>query len=166
MSYHLKALMMIYTVFFLTLPSFPQDKNPPQEKQDQSQIKFTSLHKSLLIPGWGQMAEKHYVEGALFLSSEIFCFYHVFSYNHKGNRFYDKYKGAHNVGDATRFRELTEKYDRQRNIYLLAATGIWVINLIDIYFIYKNRNNKENHFRLFLQHDEDKWLVLGISYRF
>ena len=70
---------------------------------------------------WGlpQIAEKRYIEGVLFLSAEIFCFYKIFSYNHKGNSYYDKYKKADNVSDAVKYRGLTENYDTKRNKFLL-----------------------------------------------
>ena len=141
-----------------------------QEKESNERIsidkKFGSLQKSLLIPGWGQIAEKRYAEGFLFLSAEIFCFYKIFSYNHKGNYYYDKYKKADNVSDAIKYRDLTESYDTKRNKFLLAAASVWVINLIDTYIIVKNKEKKRRNINLKFEHNENKSLSFTISFSF
>lgn len=128
--------------------------------------KLSSLQKSLLIPGWGQMSEKKYLEGVLFLSVEIFCFYKIISYNHKGNYYYSEYKKADNVSDAVTFRELTENYDTRRNKFFLAAAGVWAINLIDTYIIIRNKEKKRRSLNLKLEHNENKDLAFIISYSF
>ncbi len=135
------------------------DESPPEKK-------FTPLHKSLLFPGWGQIAEKRYIEGVLFLSAEIFALYKVFSYNQKGNRAYSQYKDASTVDDAVHYRQNTENYDTKRNQYLLVAAGVWVINLIDIYFIMKTKDKKASNLRLKLESGKNKSLALTVSYRF
>jgi len=136
------------------------------EKRTLNSNKISSLQKSLLIPGWGQIAEKKYIEGVLFLSVEIFCFYKIFSYNHKGNDYYNLYKKADNVSDATEYRDLAEKYDTRRNRFILAAAGVWIINLIDIYIIVKKKDKKERNLRLNFKLNENKDLAFTISYSF
>jgi hypothetical protein len=141
-----------------------------QEKESNERIpvdkKFGSLQKSLLIPGWGQISEKKYLEGVLFLTGEIFSFYKILSYNHKGNYYYDKYKKADNVSDAIKYRDLTETYDTKRNKFLLAAASVWVINLIDTYIIVKNKERKGKIVSLKLEHNENKSLSFTISFSF
>jgi len=136
------------------------------EKRTLNSNIISSLQKSLLIPGWGQIAEKKYIEGVLFLSVEIFCFYKIFSYNHKGNDYYNLYKKADNVSDATEYRDLAEKYDTRRNRFILAAAGVWIINLIDIYIIVKKKDKKERNLRLNFKLNENKDLAFTISYSF
>ncbi len=157
------------TISFLILllisgPCFSQDKEG--EKGTTPEKKFTSLQRSLLIPGWGQITEKRYIEGVLFLSAEIFCIYKIFSYNHKGNDHYDLYKKADNVSDATEYRDLTEKYDTRRNRFILVAASVWIINLIDIYIIVKKKGKKERNLRLNFKLNENKDLAFNISYSF
>ncbi|MBN1221707.1 MAG: hypothetical protein JXB23_00565 [Candidatus Aminicenantes bacterium] len=156
------AFIGIFSIFSLFVPGFGQKPDPANAP---SRIAFTSLHKSLLVPGWGQIAEKRYIEGLVFLSAEIFALYKVFSNNHKGNQYYDQYKEAGSVDDAVKFRELTERYDTQRNRYLLVAAGIWAVNLIDIYFIVKGKKREENNLRLRVE-SGTKNLALTLSYRF
>ena len=146
------------------LTCLSQDKE--EEKTTLNQKKTSSLQKSLILPGWGQIAEKRYIEGVLFLSAEIFCIYKIFSYNHKGNDYYDLYKKADNVSDATHYRDLTEKYDTKRNRFILAAAGVWIVNLIDIYFIVKRKDKKERNLRLKFKLNENKNLAFTISYSF
>lgn len=124
----------------------------------------SSLGKSLLFPGWGQLAEKKYAEGILFLAAETFCLVEVFSLNHKGNAHYNKYREAERAADAEAFRDLTVKYDKKRNAYILAAAGVWVLNLIDIYLIVKNKKNPRIKARI--QSGQDQRATVSISYSF
>ena len=151
-------------LLLISLPCFGQNKE--SKEASSPKIKFASLQKSLLIPGWGQIAEKRYIEGILFLSAEIFCFYKIFSYNHKGNSYYNLYIKTDNVNDAIKYRALTEKYDTKRNRFILAAAGVWIINLIDIYIIVKKKNKKERNLRLKLKLNENKDLALTFTYSF
>ena len=122
------------------------------------------MQKSLLLPGWGQLAEKRYLEGFLFLGAEIFSLYQIFHNNHKGNSTYDKYRQADNVEDVVRYRELTEDYDRKRNNFILAAVGIRAVNLLDIYVIVKNKEKQK--LRLQLQSVDHKGMALTLRYSF
>jgi hypothetical protein len=101
-----------------------------------------SLMKSLVLPGWGQIAEKRYVEGIVFLSAEIFCLTEVLTHNHQGNYYYRKYQAADNAEDASKFRDLTERYDKKRNICILAAAAVWALNLLDVYFVVKSKSSR------------------------
>lgn len=152
----------------LTAFSFGQAAPPPQNEPPASTqaTPFTSLHKSLLIPGWGQLAEKHYVEGALFASAAVFSLVQVFSFNHKGNRYYRKYQQAVTVEEAALFRERTETYDTRRNQYLLLTAGIWTVNLIDVYVIVKRKEKKKRDLQIKLEHGGDKELAVTLRYRF
>ena len=155
-------LLGIILLHLSFIPFFGQDT---ESKEFPSPAKFNSLHKSLLMPGWGQLAEKRYVEGILFLSAELLALYGVLTNNRKGNQYYDKYRAADNVDDALEFRELTEKYDTKRNQHLLVAAGIWAVNLIDIYFIIKGRKKRENGLGLRVESGA-KNLAFTLSYRF
>jgi len=159
-----KPIISFLIILYISLPCFSRDEEG--EKGISHKIKLSSLQKSLLIPGWGQIAEKRYIEGILFLSAEIFCFYKIFSYNHTGNNYYNLYKNADNVSDAIKYRELTEKNDTRRNRFILAAAGAWIINLIDIYIIVKKKEKKKGNFRLKLENGENKKLAFTIIYSF
>ena len=151
-------------IFFLSLLVCSVQAEKVQE--NKSKIKFTSLHKSLLIPGWGQLEEKRYVEGIIFFSAEIFSVYKILILDHKGNYYYDRYKKADNVDDAVKYRQLTEKYDTKRNKFILVAAGIWTINLIDMYFIIKKKEKKKEKLKLKIICNENKNLALTVSYSF
>ena len=143
-------LILLHILLFTSLTCFSQDEE--REKGTMKSKKISSLQKSLLIPGWGQIAEKRYLEGALFLSAEIFCIYKIFSNNHKSNYYYNRYKTADNTTDAVNYRDLTEKYDIRRNKFLLAAAGIWIINLIDIYIDTVENEKTRTAYKLRLDH--------------
>ena len=149
-------------LLFFALPCFASDdgENVSQHRS------FDSLQKSLLIPGWGQFSEKKYLEGAAFLSAELFCLFKIFENNHRGNENYSLYEAAANIDDAVKYRDLTEKYDRQRNVFILAAVGIWAVNLVDIYVIVKNKKNREKNFSIQIESGENKTLGLTFTLSF
>ena len=146
--------------------SFAAASAQPSKTTEDSQDKVISpsLKKSLVLPGWGQLAEKRYADGALCLAAEAFCLYEVLFFNHKGSIYYRKYQEAGTTPDAVRFRELTEKYDKKRNAYILAAAGVWVLNLVDIYIIVKNK--KTSKIKLNIQSGQDQKMALSVSYSF
>jgi len=151
------VFVCILALFLFSLSCFASE-NGQDTLKDRS---FDALQKSLLIPGWGQFSEKRYLEGAFFLSAEIFCLYKIFENNHKGNENYLLYKAAGDVDDVVKYRDLTEKYDRRRNVFILGAIGIWAVNLIDIYVIVKNKKNKDKNFKIQLESGENK--ILGFT---
>jgi hypothetical protein len=122
-----------------------------------------SLMKSLVVPGWGQIAEKRYVEGIFFLSAEIFCLTEVLTHNHQGNYYCKKYQAADNPEDASRLRGLTERYDKKRNIYILAAAAVWALNLLDVYFIVKSRSSQ---LQLNIEGGKSNLMALVVRYSF
>lgn len=123
---------------------------------------LSSLQKSLILPGWGQLAEKRYLEGLFFLTAEAFCIYQVVRFNHKGNTYYSDYQNAAGVDDAVRFRKLTEDSDKSRNLYLLGAAAVWAVNLLDIYVIVKNKQK----IRLQYQRVGKKGMALSLRIAF
>ncbi len=138
-----------------------------QESTSSDQVsRLNSLQKSLLVPGWGQIAEKKYVKGLFFMGTELFCIINILSDNHKANKNYEAYKEAVHINDAVSFRALTEKYDGRRNRFLAAAVGIWILNMIDIYFIVKNKQKKKRNLWFSLESASKKTLSLTISLRF
>ncbi len=149
-------------MIFFSIPSFSQEESngPPKERG------FDSLQKSLLIPGWGQLAEKRYLEGVLLLSTEIFCLYKLVANNQKGNENYRLYKAAENIDDTVKFRNLTEKYDKRRNVFILAAAGVWAVNLIDIYVIVKSKKKKNKNLKIQLKGGEKKTLGFTLTFCF
>ena len=146
----------------LSLSGFAQDQvDASTEKRS-----FDSLQKSLLFPGWGQLAEKKYLKGITFISAEMACLYGILANNHKGNKNYRLYKAAENVDDVVKYRGLTEKYDRRRNIFILAAVGVWAVNLIDIYTLVNKRNKKSENLQLRLDGGLKGLIGLTISFSF
>ena len=102
-----------------------------------------ALEKSLLFPGLGQLAEKQYVKAAVFASGEIFCLALVVVNIGKGNDAYRSYRDATDRDEAAAWRLQTEKYDRRRNTAILAAAGVWVLNMIDIFVFAKKKYGRQ-----------------------
>jgi hypothetical protein len=148
---------------FLAAPLFATQE---EEKENTEISGMASLKKSLFVPGWGQLAEKHTIEGVVFLAAEIFCLYKVLDNNHRGNEYYSLYKEAASAEDAVGYRELTETYDSRRNLYILAALGVWTVNLIDIYVIVKKNEKKKNTISIKIEHGEYKRLAVSVSFGF
>ena len=124
------------------------------------------LEKSLVLPGWGQLSEKHYLEGVLFLAAEAAALTGVFLNNHLGNENYALYKKAETLEDTVRARLLTERYDRRRNGFLLAAAAVWAANLLDISLIVKSGQGGEKKLSLGIVHGAKDLIGLTASCRF
>jgi hypothetical protein len=155
---------MLILLVFLPIDILGQNKEPGAETPKKQRL--GSLQKSLLLPGWGQMSEKRYFEGALFLGADALCLYQILTFNHKANSYYDQYKNATNTEDAIRYRALTEKLDKKRNQYLLAVATVWTINLIDIYLVVKNRRRNPKDIKLQIAACEEKGFSITVRYSF
>jgi hypothetical protein len=157
----IRRLVLPLIVLAIGVPSTLQGEIPPKDKTGQE--KFSSLQKSLIIPGWGQFVEKRHFEGSFFLVSEICYIYEVFLNNRRGNSYYQLYKTAVSTEDAVRYRDLTERYDKKRNIYMLVAVGVWAVNLVDTYIIVKKRGREAGKLEIKANVSYDKGLL--INYR-
>ena len=158
----LSGFLLSLLLFLMAVPCDAQE----EQKKASEEKRFGSLHKSLILPGWGQTAEQRYIEGILFFAADVFCAYKILSNNHKGNKNYQLYKEAENVADAVKYRELTEKYDKRRNQFILAAVGVWAVNLIDIYVIVKGKEKKKKNIQIKLKSGENKQISFTLSYSF
>jgi len=126
-----------------------------------------ALERSLLFPGLGQLGEKQYVKAALFGSAEIVCLAQVLIFRGKGNDAYKEYHQATDPLAVIEFRSQTEKYDRRRNTAILAAAGVWVLNMIDIFIFAKKKYGKKASISLnpYYNH-ENKTIGAGMRFHF
>jgi len=102
-----------------------------------------ALERSLLFPGLGQLGEKQYVKAAVFGGGEIFCLLQVLIFMSKGNQAYRDYHDASDPLAVVEFRMRTETYDKKRKGAILAAAGIWVLNMVDILVFAKKKYGKK-----------------------
>jgi hypothetical protein len=129
------------------------EEKPPEERR-----KLGPKEKSLLFPGWGQISEKRYGRGLTFMFSEIACISSAIVYTVKGSHSYSNYRKADNTPDAIYYRELTEKYDKSRNISLALGAIVWAVNLLDMSLTKEkpdnaagnNKDNKKKDYKLHL----------------
>lgn len=139
---------------------------------DPATAGLSSLQKSLLVPGWGQAAEKHYVEAVLFFSAEVLCWAGFIDQNTRGNRSYDLYRSAAATEDAVRYRRETEAFDKRRNMFLLGAALVWAANLLDMSLIASRSRSGDGvrdgarSISLRLDCVETHQVALALAYRF
>ena len=141
-------------------PASPEDP-PPAGKRS-----FGPLEKSLLFPGWGQLSEKRYLEGAAFIVAELACLYGALSADHLGNENYALYRSAASMDEAARARALVEKYDTRRNGFLLAAAAVWALNLIDIFLIVKGKETDKPGLSLRIGRGTHQDIGITAAFRF
>ena len=157
----LSKIKQILTTFILIiLITFPL-KSSSEVNRDFPKLK-KPLELSLLFPGLGQIKEKKFFKGALFITGELYTIYKIIENNGEGNSSYIKYKNALSKDDAVKYRKEVEKFDKRRNKYIVAGIGIWVINLIDIYFHVK----RKSQLKIRIKNEENKTFTLGFSYCF
>jgi hypothetical protein len=123
-----------------------------------------TLKKSLFVPGWGQAAEKRWLEAAVFFGAEAGCLAAILVNNHSGNKNYDLYKAASTSEDAVRYRALTERYDTRRNGFIAAAAVVWALNLLDTYLIVHAKGGKAKTLRLGIETGAKATLALSLRF--
>jgi hypothetical protein len=161
----LMAAFLAIALLLGAAPEFAQEggraENPKAPERG-----FGPLEKSLLIPGWGQLAEGRYLKGALFLAAEAFCLAAALRQNHLGNEAYLRYKAAATLEDTVRNRAETETRDARRNQLLLAGAAVWTLNLLDITLIVRGKADSAKILSLRMGHDETLALVVVAGCRF
>lgn len=135
MSKYYKLISVIILFLFSSDLMFCLDKGKVSPEK-------RALEKSLLFPGWGQLHERQYLKGSIFVTAEVIMIAGMVINNNKGNDSYLNYRLAENSGDAVLWREETEKFDKRRNLFILAGVGIWIANMVDIY-IFKSKRKKK-----------------------
>lgn len=156
----------ILAVFLLIPLIRAQDAGAPPARTEPPPSAFGPLEKSLLIPGWGQISERRYLEGVVFLGSELFCLIQAIRNNALGHEAYGRYKAAAGRDEAVLQRRSTETFDTRRNRYLLAGAAVWALNLLDIYLIVKNRDRPKSAWTFRIQRDENQAIVFMAGRRF
>jgi hypothetical protein len=158
-------LLVLLLAWRITVPA--QGALPGNTPPVQKTPLRKALERSLLFPGLGQLGEKQYVKAALFGGAEIFCLAQVLIFMGKGNSAYDDYRNATDPAAVIEFRSLTEKYDKQRNTAILAAAGVWVLNMIDILVFAKKKYGKKAAigFQPYYNH-ENKTIGAGLRLHF
>jgi len=156
------ALLLAGRIMLPAQGAPPVNPPPPQKTPLRK-----ALERSLLFPGLGQLGEKQYVRAALFGGAEIFCLVQVLIFMGKGNDAYQNYHAATDPEAVIEFRSQTEKYDRRRNTAILAAAGIWALNMIDIFIFAKKKYGKKAAvaFRPYYNH-ENKTIGADMRWHF
>jgi hypothetical protein len=157
----LKALLLLAALLGAGPLPAAEEKKPEPDRLRRA------LEMSLIFPGLGQLYEKQYAKAALFASAEIFCLVQAFIQAGRGNDAYRGYRDAANAASAVEWRRLTEACDRRRNTAILAAAGVWVCNMIDIFVFAKKKYGPRAAvaFHPFYDHEHQAFGT-GITYRF
>ena len=153
---------IIAGLFLIVLFLFSHTSKILAEKPADQKKKV--LTKSLIYPGLGQLYEKQYVKGWLFLTAETVCVIAAIINNHQGNKYYDRYREASISEDAVTWREKTETYDKRRNLFILTGVAVWVVNMIDIY-IYTKKKYKKG-VSLYIRQNAGNSIYFGIRLTF
>lgn len=168
-----EVLLVFSVLIVMAHPGFgwgqDKPKDPPEGQGETAPAApdpsvLRTLKKSLFVPGWGQAAERHYLEAALCFGAEVVCLAGILSNNHRGNENYALYKTAVTAEDAVRFRALTERYDKRRNRFILAAAAVWAGNLVDTYLIVKGKSGKAKTLRIGIDAGENAQLALSLCF--
>lgn len=137
----MSKLLNILLITSLLLPVYG-NRNPDSEPEEKEGTRSRALEKSLIFPGWGQLHEKQYFKGILFITAELIAITSAVISNRKGNSSYNKYRSSIIVDDAVYYRDETERFDRQRNLFIAAGIGVWIINMADIYLFRKKMKKR------------------------
>lgn len=145
-----KALVLLLVLLAVRFLAVADDLKPEPDRLRKA------LEKSLIFPGLGQLAEKQYLKAAVFASAEIVCLAAVAVNIGKGTEAYHNYRDAMDMDAAVSWRQATEKYDRRRNTAILAAAGVWVLNMIDIFVFAKKKYGRTAAVAFFPYYNHEK----------
>ncbi len=138
-----KLSKLLKILIFIFISSLINGEDLASKKTETPNLTGTrALEKSLIFPGLGQLHEKKYLKGVVFITAELLAITGAILTNHQGNKNYNKYRSSLTTSDALFFRKETENFDRQRNLFIAAGIGVWIINLLDIYIIKKKMEKK------------------------
>ena len=137
----LSKLLKIFIIIFIS--SLINAEDLASKKADKTNITDSrALEKSLIFPGLGQIHEKKYLKGVVFITAELIAITGAILSNRQGNINYNKYRSSLTENDALFFRKETERFDRSRNLFIAAGIGVWMINMLDIYILKKKMEKK------------------------
>jgi len=124
--------------------------------------------KSLIFPGWGQIAEHRAAKGAAFAAAELACLAGAICYNGRGNSAYEQYQAAKDPASAVHFRKLVERNDGRRNACLLAAAVVWAANLLDIHLLVNRESagGTQRSIKVGITHGPASAIGLSVDCRF
>ncbi len=123
-----------------------------------------SLEKSLIFPGLGQIHEKKYFKGALFITAELITITGAFINNHLGNKNYNYYRSSKTGYDTSLYRIETERFDKNRNLFIATGIGIWMINMLDIYLFKKKMQKSKLKMTLNRGINDEIFFTLNYSF--
>jgi hypothetical protein len=162
-----RIAFLLVAALILAQGMLPGEENQSADKPAEETRLRRVLEKSLLFPGLGQLSEKQYAKAALFAGAEIACLVQVVVSARRGNDAYWSYRGARTVEDAVKWRAETERLDRRRNTAILAAAGVWVLNMADIFVHAKKKYGRKKSVAIHpFYHHESHAYGAGVTCRF
>jgi hypothetical protein len=114
----------------------PAASEPESKKKDKK--KPVSI--SLFIPGLQQFKTRRHVKGALLLGGFLCTVAGAVVYNKKGNDWYKKYTDSIDIEEIARYRALTEKSFRRRNLFIAGVFAVFAIHVLDVKFSKSGRS--------------------------
>lgn len=129
--------------------------------------------RSIIVPGWGQMYQKRYGVGIMFLAGEAVALAGAF-YCHNRVSYHNKRMAeATDVDTRVWYKKKADDYTNYRNITLGVAAAWYVYNVVDAFtskkgrLKYRSKTGREYSFApTFQMNPYDKELALGVSIRF
>lgn len=147
-------VLLVLVCFFQLSPAAAEG-----EKENDG---AAALRKSLLYPGLGQLQEKQYLKGIVFMAAETACIIAAVHFNRKADQAYWQYRQADTTQQAVDMRRLTEKHDRRRNLVIAAGAAVWVLNLVDAW-LHRNRRQRTAA-KLSFAFNDNAGLTFGFTY--
>ena len=90
-----------------------------------------AVFRSVLIPGWGQFYNRQATKGGILLGLEGAVLGAALGFHLVGQSHEAEYNASTDSATAMRTRELAESRYRARNMLLIGAGGLWLVNVVD-----------------------------------
>lgn len=93
----------------------------------------SALFRSLLVPGWGQMANGKPVKALLFAGLQGWCIGAVVHYGNSASNFKDEYEASTVTGNRNQYYAMYKDRRQERNKYLFFLGLTTLVSVFDAY---------------------------------
>jgi hypothetical protein len=92
----------------------------------------TALLRSIIVPGWGQMYKRSMGKGIAILSAEVASIAGILVCENLRSSYYNKTIAERNTQVRAQYQNSTTSYRNIRNGFIVAASAIYVYNIVDV----------------------------------
>lgn len=124
----------------------------------------SALLRSMLIPGWGQMHKKNMTKGIVILSAEVTAIAGIIAMQNLHKNYRNKATVEWNKDVRESYNNKSQSYRNIRNGCIVAATAIYIYNIVDVLASKGAKRHKVTRFISALPYIDETDKGMGLSF--